>query len=191
MSGSEKNIVSGVAMSGNIAIFVVPRTVNCTSSQNYISQTANKAGSLFDDSTLVGSRFLAELGGLASYCITYLQTFFRKMPRTEKVSKGAQGVSSATVNARNRVTSSVQTQSIYKVSIHALSKILHKLFAKSGKVCTFEVREHCNYSSNKVHTKRLIRRCPCLTSILHSCGVLAKQMGQRLFFVPIYQPLNF
>ena len=107
-------------MSGNIAIFVVPRTVDGTSSQNYISQTANKAGSLFDDSTLVGSRFLAELGGLASYCITYLQTFFRKMPRTEKVSKGAQGVSRATVNARNRVTSSVQTQSIYKVSIHAL-----------------------------------------------------------------------
>lgn len=72
-----------------------------------------------------------------------------------------------------------------------LEKNMGKLFAKSGKVCTFEVREHCNYSSNKVHTKRLIRRCPCLTSILHSCGVLAKYWGQRLFFAPIYQPLNF
>lgn len=60
-------------------------------------------------------------------------------------------------------------------------KNMGKLFAKSGKVCTFEVRENCNYSSNKVHTKRLIRRCPCLTSTLRSCGSLAKNKGQRFF----------
>lgn len=64
-----------------------------------------------------------------------------------------------------------------------LEKNMGKLFAKSGKVCTFEVRENCNYSSNKVHTKRLIRRCPCLTSILHSCGSLAKNRGNAYFLL--------
>lgn len=53
--------------------------------------------------------------------------------------------------------------------------------AMSGNIAIFVVRENCNYSSNKVHTKRLIRRCPCLTSTLRSCGSLAKNKGQRFF----------
>lgn len=71
-------------------------------------------------------------------------------------------------------------------------KNMYSDVAKSQNFAIFVVREHCNYSSPKVHIDRFIRRCPCLTSTLRSCGVLAKHMGQRfLFCTPNILTLNF
>ena len=72
-----------------------------------------------------------------------------------------------------------------------LVKNMYSGVAKSQNFAIFVVREHCNYSSPKVHITRSIRRCPCLTSTLRSCGVLAKHMGQRFLFALTLTTLNF
>lgn len=110
--------------SENFTNIVLPKIANHTGSQITYETTADKAGLLFDDSTLVGSRSLARLGGSASLYIIHTANFFRTMPKTEKVSAGAPGVPDATANARKRVSKPVQakpTKRYYQVDIWAIS----------------------------------------------------------------------
>ena len=97
-----KNVFGKSLQSQNDFIYLpLPNIVNLTSSR-ITYKTADKAGLLFDDSTLVGSQCLATLGGSAS-CYIHIANFFQTMPNTEKVSEDARGASDATANIRNHV----------------------------------------------------------------------------------------
>lgn len=60
-------------------------------------------------------------------------------------------------------------------------KDFEKKFAKSKYVRIFVMRENCKYAVRKNIFDVIIKRRPCLTSTLRSCGSLAKNKGRRLF----------
>jgi hypothetical protein len=121
MSGCEKYSGKVLQSQKDFAYLLLPKIANHTGSQITYETTADKAGLLFDDSTLVGSRSLARLGGSASLYIIHTANFFRTMPKTEKVSAGAPGVPDATANARKRV------ESILKLSNEEIANTLSNL----------------------------------------------------------------
>lgn len=121
MSGCENILRADLVKSENFTNIVLPKIANHTGSQITYETTADKAGLLFDDSTLVGSRSLARLGGSASLYIFHTANFFRTMPKTGKVSAGAPGVPDATANARKRV------ESILKLSNEEIANTLSNL----------------------------------------------------------------
>lgn len=136
MDGCENIRMKSLQSQNDFVRLPLPRIANLTGSQITYETTADKAELLFDDSTLVGSRFLAELGGSASLYISHIANFFRTMPRTEKVSAGAPGASTATVSARKRASKPVQAKPIkryYQVTI----------YAKRGDLCVANL--HCSY----------------------------------------------
>ena len=135
-SGCENILRADLVKSENFTNIVLPKIANHTGSQITYETTADKAGLLFDDSTLVGSRSLARLGGSASLYIIHTANFFRTMPKTEKVSAGAPGAPDATANARKRVSKPVQakpTKRYYQVSI----------YAKRNDICVANL--HCSH----------------------------------------------
>lgn len=187
MSGCEKYSGKVLQSQKDFAYLLLPKIANHTGSQITYT-TADKAGLLFDDSTLVGSRSLARLGGSASLYIFHTANFFRTMPKTEKVSAGAPGVPDATANARKRVSKPAQAKPIYKVSI--LSKILHEKFAKSGNVCIFVMRDRCN-CINKVHILRFIALSLCPLLLMQLCRSRKLDWGNASFLLPLtYQTFN-
>ena len=121
MSGLLKNIDSGVAKSGNFAIFVVPRSAGYNDQAVNIFSTAHKAGFLRQVYSL-DLLILADFEGGSPSLYTYITNFFLKMPRSEKVSAVAQGASIATVSVRNSASKPVQAKPIkryYQVSLRA------------------------------------------------------------------------
>lgn len=120
MSGLEKNMVSSVAVSGNIAIFVVPNFHIAVESFDLSVNRFNTAGSFrcisSGDSGMRVWRLKRK--GLASFVISILKTFAH-MPNSSKSSQPAKNSNRAT--HRKAVQGAVSAQkTIYKVSIHAL-----------------------------------------------------------------------
>lgn len=106
MKASIKKYDNNLQSQKDFSSLLLPRIADLTESRITYKDTANKAGSLSDNSTSVGLRFLAELQrGLALFVYVLQLTFFQRMPRIEKVSAGAPGVPDATANARNSVES--------------------------------------------------------------------------------------
>lgn len=113
MKASIKKYDNNLQSQKDFSSLLLPRIADLTESRITYKDTANKAGSLSDNSTSVGLRFLAELQrGLALFVYVLQLTFFQRMPRIEKVSAGAPGVPTATVSARKRASKPVQAKPI-------------------------------------------------------------------------------
>ena len=122
MKASIKKYDNNLQSQKDFSSLLLPRIADLTESRITYKDTANKAGSLSDNSTTVGLRFLAELQrGLALFVYVLQLTFFQRMPRIEKVSAGAPGVPDATANARKRV------ESILKLSNEEIANTLSNL----------------------------------------------------------------
>ena len=135
IDGCENIRMKSLQSQNDFVCLPLPKIANLTGSQITYETTADKAGLLFDESTPVGSRSLAREGGPASLLYT-IANFFRTMPKTEKVSAGAPGASTATVSARKRASKPVQAKPIkryYQVTI----------YAKRGDLCVANL--HCSY----------------------------------------------
>ena len=171
-----------IAVSNTNAIFVVANSANHAGKHTTYS-TADKAGSLSDNLTPVGLHCLPKLPrGLASF--VYNRNFFPKMANSEKVS-GTVNNSTRTARAHSAQFS----QRIYKVLSGSFCK---KTFAETENVCIFVVRHDTN-GINKVHTTRLIRRCPLSTFGLPKVSC-RNEIGGNAFFLrkpQILSTLNF
>lgn len=82
----ENIMPANLVKSETLLNIVMPRAAIRTESKQNIVATAYKAGFPFDDSTSVVSRFLAELGSLASLCI-FTTNFFRTCQEPEKLAQ--------------------------------------------------------------------------------------------------------
>lgn len=131
----EKYVRANLVKSETLPIFVVPRFARSNDQAVNIFLTADKAGFLRQVYSL-DLRILADFEGGSPSLYTYDTNFFLKMPRSEKVSADAQGVSIATVSARNSASKPIPakpTKRYYQVSI----------YAKRNDICVANL--HCSH----------------------------------------------
>lgn len=88
MKASIKKYNNSLQSQKGFASLLLPRVADLTESRVTYKDAAYKAGSLSDNSTSVGLRFLAELQrGLALFVYVLQLTFFRKCQESEKLAK--------------------------------------------------------------------------------------------------------
>lgn len=88
MKASIKKYDNNLQSQKDFSSLLLPRIADLTESRITYKDTANKAGSLSDNSTSVGLRFLAELQrGLALFVYVLQLTFFRKCQESKKLAK--------------------------------------------------------------------------------------------------------
>ena len=172
-----------IAVSNKFTMFVVPNSAKSDSSAHHIFDSAYKAGFLRRVYSIRLALFGDIRGRLASFVI-HLTNFFLKMPNSGKVS-GTVNNSTRTARAHSAQFS----QRIYNVLSGGSCKVF---FAEIENVCIFVVRHDTN-GINKVHTTRLIRRCPLSTFGLPKVSC-RNEIGGNAFFLrkpQILSTLNF
>ena len=132
MDGCENIRMKSLQSQNDFVRLPLPRSGKHTT-KNIFTTAYNRAGSCV--LSLRAYHFLAEKGG-SSFLYIYATNFCTQMPRSEKVSAGAPGASTATVSARKRASKPVQAKPIkcyYQVTI----------YAKRGDLCVANL--HCSY----------------------------------------------
>ena len=126
-----------LAVSENMATFVTPRCDRQIIHTELFSTADNRAGSCATD--LMVGHFLAEKGG-SSFLYIYATNFSARMPRSEKVSVDAQGVSNATQE---------HAKNVHSISKNFGVSNLFRMFVMPNNAKVFESKRHIFTTADK------------------------------------------
>ena len=185
------------AISHTSVIFVVPNAYYVVVSTLHTFIRNHKAG-LSCDTSLTSSGRLATIQERLASFLSKISNFQVMPNASENLKAHAQGASASRIPTKRGIKPYSQLKRegsprkhLYKVRSGGSCK---KNFAEIENVCIFVMQNRRNHVTHKVHTTRLIRRCPSSASTDVVASVLQNLTGATLSFLrkpQILSTLNF